>query len=231
METPLTTLDPRVLGFWTRCIRETSKWSQEALAASSGLDVRTIQRIERGKVAPSLTTRRSLAKGLGYENQDIFDDPTFIKNVHEILNSITQSQREEFKKQHPDHIPVRVAPVAAGEDLLRIAECEAYSLHADDELTQAAKQVAATIFDYVQDLGDGISEVSHSDRVECACLLQQLLEELSVHDAKAYWAKRSTKVVGEHWVNKTPMSLTIGYLTVVPKAKKIQQLMVPRRLS
>jgi DNA-binding XRE family transcriptional regulator len=44
--TPL--LDPKILGFWTRCLRETQHMSQDALAASSGLDVRTIQRIEAG---------------------------------------------------------------------------------------------------------------------------------------------------------------------------------------
>jgi transcriptional regulator with XRE-family HTH domain len=50
--------DPKFIGFWTKAIRETSHWSQEALAASSGLDVRTIQRIEAGN-STSITTRRA----------------------------------------------------------------------------------------------------------------------------------------------------------------------------
>ena len=61
---PVNPQDPKFLAFWTRCIREASHWSQEALAASSGLDVRTIQRIEAGRPA-SITTRRALARGLG----------------------------------------------------------------------------------------------------------------------------------------------------------------------
>jgi transcriptional regulator with XRE-family HTH domain len=56
-----TILDPKLLGFWTKCLRESQHISQDALAASSGLDVRTIQRIEAGN-AVSVTTRRCLAR-------------------------------------------------------------------------------------------------------------------------------------------------------------------------
>jgi DNA-binding XRE family transcriptional regulator len=72
-EAAMTTLEPTLLGFWTKCIREASHWSQEAVAASAGLDVRTIQRVEAGKPV-SIKTRRALARGLGYENHDIFQD-------------------------------------------------------------------------------------------------------------------------------------------------------------
>lgn len=35
-------LDPKLLGFWVRCIRETQHMSQDALAELSGVDIRTI---------------------------------------------------------------------------------------------------------------------------------------------------------------------------------------------
>jgi len=80
MNTTALSLPPNILGFWTRCIRTTMHWSQEALAASANLTPRTIQRIEAGEQS-SITTRRSLARGLGYENPDIFEDPEFIVTV------------------------------------------------------------------------------------------------------------------------------------------------------
>jgi predicted transcriptional regulator len=49
MTTEPLTLSPAILGFWTRCLRTTLNWSQEALAAAAGVDTRTIQRIESGK--------------------------------------------------------------------------------------------------------------------------------------------------------------------------------------
>jgi transcriptional regulator with XRE-family HTH domain len=64
------TRDPKFPRLPSKALRETMNWSQEALAASSGLDVRTVQRIEAGNARVSVTTRRALAKGLGYDNPD-----------------------------------------------------------------------------------------------------------------------------------------------------------------
>lgn len=63
MNTATLSLPPNILGFWTRCIRTTMHWSQEALAASANLTPRTIQRIEAGEPS-SIATRRSLARVL-----------------------------------------------------------------------------------------------------------------------------------------------------------------------
>lgn len=56
---------PRVLtapevGAFTRLVRESRKWSQEQLAAISGLSVRTVQRVERGESANFDTDRKSV---------------------------------------------------------------------------------------------------------------------------------------------------------------------------
>ena len=58
MTTESLTLSPAALGFWTRCLRTSQNWSQEALAAKAQLDTRTIQRIEAGQPS-SINTRRS----------------------------------------------------------------------------------------------------------------------------------------------------------------------------
>jgi transcriptional regulator with XRE-family HTH domain len=73
----LTLIDPKMLGFWARCIREAQHLSQEALAANASVDIRTVQRFEAGK-AVNITSRRALAKAMGYDNPDVFDDPKFI---------------------------------------------------------------------------------------------------------------------------------------------------------
>jgi transcriptional regulator with XRE-family HTH domain len=80
MSEPNLSLDPKLLGFWVKCIREASNWSQEAVAATAGLDVRTIQRAEAGS-SISLASRRSLARGLGFDDYDIFQKPEFIDAV------------------------------------------------------------------------------------------------------------------------------------------------------
>lgn len=223
--------DPKFVAFWTRCIRETSHWSQEALAAASGLDVRTIQRIEAGRRI-SVTTRRALARGLGYDNPDIFDDPKFINGVNALFDGLRKVQDEEVQKQFPDHIRVGVAKVGSGEALARIAyEASAYLFHADETISNEAREVAASIFDFLRDLGDLGDDGSFSERLGYQRSLEDLLKQLEVLGAACYSAFRATKMVGASWTDKTPIPMTIGYLTVVPAGKVLTEMMVPRRPS
>jgi transcriptional regulator with XRE-family HTH domain len=73
MKTGHPTLDPKILGLWLGWLRKAQHMSQEALAACSGVDVHTVQRIEAGK-AVNVTSRRCLARGFGFENPVTFDD-------------------------------------------------------------------------------------------------------------------------------------------------------------
>lgn len=225
------TLSPKILGFWTRCIRVASKMSQEALAESSNLNIRTIQRIESGEPV-NITTRRCLAKGLGYDDQNVFDDPKFIANIFDILNSVQKHNEEEQKKQHPEHMSVKAAQIETGDALLALTQgSSAYVFHADETISDDAQRAAASIFDYLQDLDGILDDVPFSQQLNCAKELREMLGELKNHGAILYTATRQTKIVGENWMDKTPMSWTIRYLTAVPADKKIDELMVPKRIS
>jgi transcriptional regulator with XRE-family HTH domain len=231
MNTAALSLPSNILGFWTRCIRTTMHWSQEALAASANLTPRTIQRIEAGEPS-SIATRRSLARGLGYENPDIFEDPEFIASVLKLLDGAHSQKVEDFHKQFPDLVPIDATPVKSGEALASLAgNSEAYLFHCDDEISLEAKQLAACLFDYLRDLVDVWDDISFSDRLRYTQDMEHMLSELGALDVRVHVASRSTKMVGVHWENKTPLPLSIGYLVVAPKHKDITQLMVPKRLS
>lgn len=231
MTTDIDTKDPKFLAFWTKCIRETAHWSQEALAASSGLDVRTIQRIEAGRPV-SVTTRRALARGLGYDNLDVFDDPDFIKGVHALFGGLKKVQDEDVEKRFPDHIRVNVARIKSGDGLARIAyEANAYLFHADETISDEAKEVAASIFDFLRDLGDIGDDSSFADKLDYQRSLGELLDQLERVGAACYSGFRSTKMVGAGWVDKTPLPITIGYLSVIPTEHTLTEMMVPRRLT
>lgn len=174
----MTTLEPALLGFWTKCIREASHWSQEAVAASAGLDVRTIQRIEAGKPV-SITTRRALARGLGYENHDVFQDPTFIATVHGLLTDLQNGKRADFQAQFPDHIHVPVTRVTSGEALGRLADTsEATLLHSDELLVPKAKKITASLFDYLRDVADISDDASFSDKLTYNKEMNAMLQKL-----------------------------------------------------
>jgi len=227
----MTTLEPALLGFWTKCIREASHWSQEAVAASAGLDVRTIQRVEAGKPV-SITTRRALARGLGYENHDVFQDPTFIATVHGLLTDLQNGKRADLQAQFPDHIHVPVVRVTNGEALGRLADTsEATLLHSDDLLVPEAKEIAASLFDYLRDVADISDDVSFSDKLVYNREMGAMLQRLEQLGASAYSATRSTRMTGGFWSDKTSMPLTIGYLAIIPADRDITDILVPRRLS
>lgn len=226
------TKDPKFLAFWTKMLREGRRWSQEALAEASGLDVRTIQRIEAGKGSASVTTRRTLATGLGYSNPDAFDDPEFIKGVCGLFDEMSKIQAEERQKQFPGHVRVAATKASSAEDLSRIAyEGNAYLFHADEALPEEAKDIAADVFDFLRDLGDVADDLSFADRLEQQRSLGEYLRRLEAAEAACYSAFRKVKAVGENWIDKTPWAITVAYLNVVPAAKVVTELMVPRRLS
>lgn len=231
METAALSLPPNILGFWTKCIRTTMHWSQEALAASANLTPRTIQRIEAGEQV-SITTRRGLARGLGYENPDIFEDPEFITTVLKLIGDMQGLKVEDFHKQFPDHIPVATRRVENGEALAAlVGSSEASLLHCDDEVSLEGKRQAAHLFDYMRDLVDIWDDISFSDRLSYTQEMEKMVRDLESLGVHVHEAARSTKMVGANWDDKTPIPLTIGYLVAVPKDKEIKQLMVPKRLS
>ncbi len=138
----------------------------------------------------------------------------------------------DFHKQFPDHVPIAATPVKSGEALAALAgNSEASLFHCDDEISLEAKQQAACLFDYLCDLVDVWDDISFSERLRYTQDMEQMLRELEGLDVRVHVASRSTKMVGVHWENKTPLPLSIGYLVVAPKDKDITQLMVPKRLS
>jgi len=223
-------LEPELLGFWVKCVREASNWSQEAVAASSGLDVRTIQRVEAGN-SISLGSRRSLARGLGYDDVDIFQSPKFIEGVHTFLGTIRKAKEDEHYKQFPDSIRIKALRVSNMRDFEAILLANAYWFDSDCALSAEAKYAAASMFDYLKDLGDIFDELSYSDKLTYLDELQRMLSELETCNAIAFFAKRTSSFTNENWINKTPLRLDIAYLVVVPSERDIKELIVSKRAS
>jgi len=166
----------------------------------------------------------------------VFDDPEFIKFVHEFFDDIKGIQKgiqdESIQKQFPNHIRLSVNKVESGEALARLVyDSEGHVFHADDSLSQEAKEIAASIFDYLSDLGDISDDVSFSDKVGFHRELDGMLKELLGLGAICYTGLRSAKMVGANWVNQTAIPFKVGYLTVVPKDKTLSEMMVPRHFS
>jgi len=223
-------LDPSILAWWTRAVRETSHWSQEALAAASGLTVRTIQRIEAGQ-SSNVTTRRALARGLGYDNTEIFFDPEFAKTIAGFWRDIEQIGKEALAEQFPDKVRLQVAPVRSGAELCRLAEApNAHNYHCDDDIAGKAKEVAASLFDYLTDYADVEELHSNVDKLTVQREVDSLLRDLEKLGGIIHSAMRTTSIVRKGWSDQTPMQLDVLYLVVHAADKVIDEILVTKKV-
>lgn len=221
-------LPPKTLGFWIRTLRLSSNLSQDALAETAGLTMRTVQRVEAGERA-SLTTRRCLARGLGYDNPDIFDDPAFVATVTDFVDTLRADQIKAEAARHPDHVKLEVAPAANGAALTsQIDRCDAWVFHCDERATAEAQAEAALLFDNLQDYGDIWQELPPSGRLEAQASFSEMLAAVAAHGLRAYQATRAAYLAG---VDKShaPMPFTIGYVTIVPADEALSHIFVPKR--
>jgi transcriptional regulator with XRE-family HTH domain len=222
-------LEPKMLGFWIRCIRQAQHISQEALAASAGVDIRTVQRMEAGNPV-NIMSRRSLARALGYEKPDVFDDPQFAIQVRGFLENVQAINEKAIERQHPDCIRLTAERVRNGETLGRVADsANALSFHADDQLSPEAKEASAAMFDYIRDLLDIKDDASFTDKHHFNQSLETILRELEDMGAAVYCSYRSVKMTNDRWVDKTPLSLHISYLVVVPEDRILEEVLAPRQ--
>ena len=223
-----TTNDPKTLGFWARCVRDAQHLSQEALAANASVDIRTVQRFEAGKTV-NITSRRALAKALGYDNPDVLDDPKFAEEVLKFFDGLKAIQQKSLDDQHPDSVRVKAQGLTSGTEAMRFADVvNAMSFVIDDGLSDAAKEVAAGFCDYVQELMD-LDDFPMSGRLGIAKDLDDLLQDLREKGAHAYFATRDRKLRGPDWGDKPSWDVTIGFLVVVPTDRQLTELYIPRK--
>lgn len=221
-------LPPNLLGFWTRTLRLASNLSQDALAELSGLTVRTIQRVEAGGRA-SLTTRRCLARGLGYDNPDIFDDPEFVGTVTGVMEELRADRIKAEEARHPDHIKLEASPALTGAALGGLIDrCDAWVFHCDEQASAEGQAEAASLFDNLQDYGDIWSELPPSGRIEAQTSFTAMLGALAAHGLQAYQAVRATRLAPVS-NEQPPILFTIGYVTVVPGGQTLSYILVPKQ--
>lgn len=223
-----TLLDPKMLGFWARCVRETQHLSQEALAANASVNVRTVQRFEVGQPI-NVTSRRALAKALGYENPDIFDDSKFIESVLGFFDGLKTMQQKNLDDEHPDHVRIGAQTLVSGQEAAQFADViNAVSFSIDEGLSDDTKALAASFCDYVQDLMD-VDDVPMSSRLEFAKDRDGILQDLRGNGAAVYSATRDRKFRNDSWGDAPAMEMTVGYLVVVPTDRQLTQLYIPHR--
>jgi transcriptional regulator with XRE-family HTH domain len=218
-------LSPKMFGWCMRTLRTAQNLSQDALSEACGLIVRTIQRVEAGARA-SLTTRRCLARGLGYDDPDMFDTPAFVETATACIETVLAERAEAESRRHPDHLRLEASPVAYGAEFgSQIESCDAWVFHCDEEAPADAQVEAAGLFDNLQDYADIWSDLPLSGRLEANHSFTDMLEALRRHGMRAYRATRRARLAADHG----PVPFTIGYVAIVPIDRELSHLFVLKR--
>jgi transcriptional regulator with XRE-family HTH domain len=226
---PLQPLDPRTLGWWAHSIRVASGWSQETVAELSGLNVRTIQRVEAGRPS-TVDTRRALAHGLNYDDVDFFNKPENAIKIEGIRAEICRVYDQELRNQQfPGCTFIDAAEANSGKELADFAEhTGVWTSGFDHDTSQKAKELFCSLVDYITEYGDVDELYSQTDKLNVHAALDDLLAELNQEGYGFYFASRPMKVTNENWKDKTPLRMIFGYMKLLPTGKSPVQFAVPK---
>jgi transcriptional regulator with XRE-family HTH domain len=230
------TLTPELLGIWIGSSRKALEMSQEALAEISGLTARTIQRVEKGEPV-NRQSRRSLARALGFEDYDAFDNPERIAAFLEMMKTLAKWKADEeaqaLKKQHPDHLSLDAELVEDGRRLTSFSEALCgLGMHIADNLSAEEQDASLGLADYLRDYGDiSNSFTNFGERKAYQTEIAEIIEDLKTRGISVYTAIRRTKLMNDSWKDKTPLPWTIGYLVFSHERVPSVKVLVPKRVQ
>lgn len=219
ISSPARPLTPAEVGACVRQFRELRHWSQEQLAEISGLNVRTIQRVEQGDSA-SFDTRRALARAFDFEDIDALNKPFSIPTVEEL-----QAAQAAFER---DHITLAVAPLTTGRQLaVLVAACEMDLSEPAFELSREAAAEFAALIDYYRDYRDCHELYSETQKLEVFDDLQRHIDELRALEVSLCHGARKVRV-GLPVPDREPLVATVLYVVAFRLGHEPTQIATPK---
>lgn len=213
------------IGALVRTVRTMQGWTQETLAELSGLQTRTIQRVEQGQPS-SLDTRRALARGFGLEDLDYFNALRSFPTEEEL-----QKQKEAFER---DYLLLDARKVTGRQLLVQMQEGTGFGclgLMSAAELPKEAQDAFAAIADFVRDCLDIFDVASQMEILGYGDTLDESIAALGVAGFCLCAAQRHVRVTNKRWADPTPMQWHITYLLAGPKDHPPAKVAVSRKVS
>ena len=166
-------LTPQEIGAPVRAVRVLQGWTQETLAELSGLQTRTIQRVEQGQPS-SLDTRRALARAFGLDDLDYFSTLRAFPTDEEL-----RKQKEAFER---DYLLLDARKVTGRQLLAQMQDgpgCGCLALTSAAELPPAAPDAFAAIADFTRDCMDIFDVASQAEILGYGDTLDGSIAELT----------------------------------------------------
>ncbi|WP_109482516.1 helix-turn-helix domain-containing protein [Paraburkholderia sp. C35] len=216
-------LTPEELAALIKLYREMRQWSQEQLADISGLNVRTIQRVERGD-GSGFDTRRALARAFELEDIDALNKPFLIPTVDEM-----KAQKEKFEREH---VTLKALPLDTGRQLARLAESHSMDLCTPGfEMPRAAEEEFAALVDYMREYRDCNDLYSETQKLDVYDDMQRHLDGLKELDVSLRYAERKVRLRFRSDAEAEPFDTSVLYLVTFPVGKEPDEFATPRSIG
>ena len=213
-------LTPAELAVCIKMFREMRQWSQEQLADISGLNVRTIQRVEQG-LSASLDTRRALASAFEFEDIDALDKPFTIPSEEEL-----KAAKEKFDREH---VTLTAIPLTTGKQLAKLAEACTMDLSEPAfDLTREADETFAVLVDYFRDYRDCADAYSETQKFEVYDEMQSHIDALRTLGVSLRYAERKMQMKWGSGPDSKPMPVNVLYVVGFPLGKEPEQFATPK---
>jgi len=214
-------LTPDELALFIRAFREGRGWSQEQLAEISGLNVRTIQRVEQGHAA-SLDTRRALARAFEFQDIDALSKPLRIPTREDF-----EEAKEKFDREH---VTLTALPLTTGRQLAKLVECCSMDLSEPAfELPREAAIEFAALVDYFREYRDCADLYSETQKFDVYDDLQAHIDALKKRGVSLRYAERKLNVTfGIAQSDAKPVPVNALYVVAFPLGKEPEQFAVPK---
>lgn len=215
-------LTPEELASVIRMFRESRQWSQETLAAVSGLSVRTVQRVENAEPS-GIDTRRALARAFDADDLDVFNKPYTIPTAE-----VLKAEKERFDREH---LVLDAVLVTSGREFAaRFRESTGELATPAPEMSERAARTFASMVDYLRDYRD-YDSMSETEKLEMSEPVQGYIDDLATDEIVVCYAMREANIVGPSWPDKTPMPVTLIYLSTFKKDAAPERFVVRRKFS
>ena len=216
-------LTPEEIGNMVRVFRTSQGWTQETLAELSGLQTRTIQRVEQGQ--PSSTdTRRAIARAFALDDLDYFTAQGNFPTEEEVLE-----QKAAFERE----LRLVDSQVVDGRELLALMQeglgYNAICAKGAAELPRAAQDAFAIIVDFVRDCMDIFDVASRTEMLCYGDDLDKSIDDLRLAGFRLCAAFRDTKLTKDGWTTSLPCHIT--YLLPGPIDRPPGKVVVAKKLS
>lgn len=216
-------LNPAELAECIKLFREIRQWSQEQLAAISGLNVRTIQRVEQS-LSTSVDTRRALARAFEFEDIDALNKPFTIPSEEEL-----KAAKEKFDQEH---VTLTAIPLTTGKQLAKLAEtCTMDMSEPAFELIREADETFAALVDYFREYRDCYDLYTETQKFEVYDEMQSHIDVLKTLGVSLCYAERKMQVKWDSDPDSMPMPVNMLYVVGFPLGKEPEQFATPKSVG